>query len=96
MRGGFPSSTLSRHRRAFRFQVLAEKIEQYALPELEKLAAQPPSPELARWQRLAERIMPQIEGLALQDPEGYEEMKRATAPGASWISISAGIFSSPS
>ena len=43
--------------------------------ELEKLAAQPPSPELARWQRLAERIMPQIEGLALQDPEGYEEMK---------------------
>ena len=42
-------------------EVLAEKIEQYALPELEKLAAQPPSLELARWQRLAEQIMPQIE-----------------------------------
>ena len=56
-------------------EVLAEKIEQYALPELEKLAAQPPSLELARWQRLAEQIMPQIENLAAQDPEGYEEMK---------------------
>lgn len=56
-------------------EVLAEKIEQYALPELEKLAAQPPSPELARWQQLAARIMPQIEDLAARDPEGYEEMK---------------------
>ncbi|MCI9156622.1 MAG: hypothetical protein HFF44_06740 [Lawsonibacter sp.] len=42
---------------------LAEKIEQYALPEL------------ARWQQLAAQIMPRIEGLAVQDPEGYEEMK---------------------
>jgi len=56
-------------------EVLAEKIEQYALPELEKLAAQPPSPELMRWQQLAAQIMPQIEDLALQDPEGYEELK---------------------
>lgn len=56
-------------------EVLAEKIEQYALPELDKLAAQPPSPELARWQRLAAQIMPQIEELAARDPAGHEEMK---------------------
>ena len=56
-------------------EVLAEKIEQYTLPELEKLAAQPPSPELARWQRLAAQIMPQIEALKQENPEGYEEIK---------------------
>ncbi len=57
-------------------EVLAEKIEQYALPELKKLAAQTPSPELARWQHLAEQIMPQIEALERENPEGHEEMKR--------------------
>lgn len=51
---------------------LADKIRRYVLPALDRLAAQPPSAEWQRWQRLAECILPR---LALLSPEEQAQLE---------------------
>lgn len=56
-------------------EVLADKLRRYALPALERPLTPREERTLERWHLLAERILPQIEVLSVQDPEGLEELK---------------------
>ena len=54
---------------------LAYEIQRCALPAFEAPISPEETQRLQRWHDLAECILPQLEDLAAQDPEGYEEMK---------------------
>ncbi len=53
---------------------LAEKIERDILPLYETIFPKLPSSELRQWQGLAERVLPQLEALAQENPDRWEEL----------------------
>ena len=55
---------------------LAEKIERDILPLYETIFPKLPSSELRQWQGLAECVLPQLEALAQENPDRWEELRK--------------------
>ena len=56
-------------------EVLADKLQRYALPVLEQPLLPAQERRLARWRLLAEHILPRLETLEQEDPEMFEAVK---------------------
>ena len=59
--------------------VLADKLQRYALPAIDRLAERPLTFELRRWHALAERILPQIDALPSEEREALCLWQKAAA-----------------
>ncbi len=57
--------------------VLADKLQRYALPALQRTAAQPLSSELRRWHALAACVLPQIDALDALEREALAQWQKA-------------------
>lgn len=55
--------------------VLADKLQRYALPALERPLLTAQERRLARWHLLAEHILPRLQTLEREDPETFEAVK---------------------